>query len=75
MTYHTFLENAIKVSPYTRHFIHYDTVQQSLDTHARAVAKEWVTKPNKKTRDFSPQANYTDPATAACRRSYCNFSG
>jgi hypothetical protein len=28
---------------------------------------------NNKLRDFSPQANYIDRATAACRRSYCKF--
>jgi hypothetical protein len=28
-----------------------------------------------KLRGFSPPANYTDRATAACRRSYANFSG
>jgi hypothetical protein len=28
-----------------------------------------INKTKKKTRAFSPQANYTDPATAACQRS------
>jgi 5-bromo-4-chloroindolyl phosphate hydrolysis protein len=32
-----------------------------------ALAK--MMKQKKKLRDFSPQANYTDRATAACRRS------
>jgi hypothetical protein len=27
-----------------------------------------------KNRGFSPQANYTDRATAACRRSLCQFN-
>jgi hypothetical protein len=29
--------------------------------------------PKTKLRGLSPQANYTDQATAACRRSYCQF--
>jgi hypothetical protein len=29
---------------------------------------------NKKLRDLSSRANYTDPATAACRQSHCQLS-
>jgi hypothetical protein len=30
-------------------------------------------KPKLKHRSLSPRANYTDGATAACRRSYCQL--
>jgi hypothetical protein len=37
------------------------------------MRKHQDTEYKKNLRGFSPQANYTDRATAACRRSYCQL--
>jgi hypothetical protein len=39
------------------------------------LLETWVSKTKKKLHGLSPRANYTDRATAACRRSDANFCG
>jgi hypothetical protein len=46
------------------------SASSSLITNLRAVMDEYeAQKKKKKLRGLSPQANYTDPASTACRRS------
>jgi hypothetical protein len=47
-----------------------DRTQMSKDVfQCRSLVKHWGYALHKKLRGFSPQANYTEQATAACRRS------
>jgi hypothetical protein len=44
-----------------------DRAANVIGSHPRYISE--IEKNKTKLRDFSPQANYTDRATAACRRS------
>jgi hypothetical protein len=51
------------------HFVSLTLARGSLFAHSHSRQSSYSSKTKTILRDFSPQANYTDRATAACRRS------
>jgi hypothetical protein len=51
----------------------YLTYFQGRQLRTPSIPRDLFPEANKNSVAFSPYANYTDRATAACRRSYCQF--